>query len=106
MKANPLLMNGRPAAAPDGDGSRNALGRGHDRRWWLALVALCQVLTGCQSFNYTDEDMARERRKLAEGWANGGWRNWGCSLSGMKISPNLSNIGCPGLRGGVVCPGK
>jgi hypothetical protein len=45
------------------------------------LAALCWLVSGCQTFNYTDEDLARERRMLAEGYANGflcrglGW--WG-----------------------------
>ena len=47
----------------------------------IALLALCWMVTGCQTFNYTDEDLARERRLLAEGYASGvlcrglGW--WG-----------------------------
>ncbi len=68
-----------------------------------ALAALCLVVTGCQTFNYTDEDLARERRKLAEGYASGGWRGGMGSPSIGNI--NIGNIQCPGLGGGV-CPGK
>jgi len=68
-----------------------------------ALTALCLVVTGCQTFNYTDEDLARERKKLAEGYASGGWRG---GMGGMGgFSPNIGSIQCPGLGGGV-CPGK
>jgi hypothetical protein len=70
-----------------------------------ALAALCLVVTGCQTFNYTDEDLARERRKLAEGYASGGWRG-GMGIGSMSgFSPNIGSIQCPGLGGGV-CPGK
>jgi hypothetical protein len=71
-----------------------------------ALTALCLVVTGCQTFNYTDEDLARERRKLAEGYASGGWRGgMGGGFSPNIGSINIGNIQCPGLGGGV-CPGK
>ena len=68
-----------------------------------ALTALCLVVTGCQTFNYTDEDLARERKKLAEGYASGGWRGGMGSPSIGNI--NIGNIACPGLGAGV-CPGK
>ena len=106
MKAIHLLVKTRVSETPDGDARDCRRRRGGDWPLRLALVALCLAVTGCQTFTYTDEDLARERRKLAESWASGGWRGWGCGVSGMNISPNLGNIGCPGLGGGAVCPGK
>ena len=70
------------------------------------FAALCLATTGCQTVNYTGEDLAWERRKLAESRASGGWPNLGCGLSGMNISPNLGNLGCPGVGAGMACPGK
>ena len=80
-------------------------------------------MTGCQTFNYTDEDLARERKKLAEGYANGffcrglgwwgnggfgpycgwqslgGWNDWG----GGDFSPKLGDYPWA-VRAGSVYP--
>lgn len=71
----------------------------------LALSALSLAAAGCRAFNYTDEDMALERRLLAEragltgGWGVGG--GFRPSLGNL----NLGGISCPNAVGGV-CPGK
>lgn len=72
---------------------------------FLALVALLLSTAGCRTFNYTQVDLERERKQLAEGYATPG--SWGSTggMGGFRISPNIGNIGCPGLGGGV-CPGK
>ncbi len=76
---------------------------------WLAMVAVLLPWTGCRTFNYTEADLERERRQLAEGYVNS--RSWGSpwgymgGMGGFKISPDISNIQCPGLGGGV-CPVK
>lgn len=75
----------------------------------LTLGFLLLATSGCQTFCYTEEDLARERRLLAESWANAprGGLGWG---GGIAIRPDLSkinigNIGCPNLGSGI-CPGK
>jgi hypothetical protein len=75
----------------------------------LTLGFLLVATSGCQTFCYTEEDLARERRLLAEGWANAPRGGWGCG-GGIAIRPDLSNIslgniGCPNVGSGI-CPGK
>ncbi len=71
----------------------------------LGLLALCLGATGCRTFNYTEEDLARERRWLAEGYANGGLGG-GMGAGGINIAPRIGNIQCPGLGACGVSPGK
>jgi hypothetical protein len=112
MKPNSVLVKAEEKVTPEDDPQWLAPKPCCDRSVRLtelaALIALWLVVTGCQTFNYTDEDLARERRKLAEGYANGGWRGgmggWG-GWGGVKVSPNIGNIQCPGLGLGGVCPG-
>ena len=69
-----------------------------------ALLALCWMVTGCQTFNYTDADRARDLKR-ADSWANGGWRG-GMGCGNVSISPKNGNISCPAGLGGGMCPGK
>ena len=104
MNTTDQMVKAVPPAALEGA----VCDRRHSRHWppALAITMACLLLTGCQTFNYTDDDLAREREKLAAGWASGSWRNWGCGASGFKVSPNLGSIGCPAIGAGAVCPGK
>ena len=75
-------------------------------RLTLALAAFCLIATGCRTFNYTDEDLARERKQMLEGYANHG-SGWGMGWGGgARISPSIGNIQCPGVGVGGICPGK
>lgn len=75
----------------------------------LTLALLLVATSGCRTFNYTEEDLARERRLLAENMANAP-RGGFAGSSGISIRPDLSkvnigNVGCPNLGPGI-CPGK
>jgi hypothetical protein len=106
METNSLLMKAEPARTPGDDtdwlASKRRGGRSVRLTALPALTALCLAVTGCQTFNYTDEDFARERKKLAESYASGGWRGGMGGLGGF--SPNIGSIPCPGLGGVDGCP--
>jgi hypothetical protein len=71
----------------------------------LAMAALCVAATGCQTFSYTKEDLARERKRMADEYGSGaGLSGMGSSMGGFR--PNIGNIRCPGLGGAGLCPGK
>ncbi len=75
----------------------------------LTLGFLLLATSGCQTFCYTEEDLERERRLLAESCANMPPGGWACG-GGIAIRPDFSNInigntGCPNLGPGV-CPDK
>ena len=75
MKTRLSPRHENPTAAADGADARQAFSRGWGFLLSLAMATGGLALTGCQTFNYTDEDLARERTKLAESWASGGWRS-------------------------------
>jgi hypothetical protein len=101
-----LLLAGLNGLIDRGNGGSVRSGHGAMRPFLLlALVALLLPTAGCRTFNSTQADLERERKQLKEGYAMPG--SWGSTggMGGFRISPNIGNIGCPGLGGGV-CPGK
>ncbi len=84
------------------------------------LVGLSLATAGCRTFNYTDEDMERERKLISERVA-GGRGYWACvedghadggyvGISGFHLNLdndhlNLGKFHCPNSGGGV-CPRK
>ena len=78
----------------------------------LALGALALAAAGCRTFNYTDEDLAQERKLLAErqgfkgtGFGGGFGGGFGRGFSPSVGNVNLGSINCPNAVGGV-CHGK
>ena len=80
----------------------------------LMLVGLSLATAGCRTFNYTDEDMARERNLIAERVA-GGRCFWACvgndpdrdgygSVGNFHL--DLGKFHCPSPAEGGVCRGK
>jgi len=64
----------------------------------LMFVALSLSATGCKTFNYTKEDDARERKRLAESWGRGRWGGMG---GGGYYNPGIGNFNfnCGNMQG-------
>jgi len=76
------------------------------RKWVLSasLVLLSLAATACRTFNYTEEDMARERRLIDEGLVN--CRGWPGGSVGAAISPKI-DCGAINIGGvGGACAGR
>ena len=58
-----------------------------------ALAGLLLTVMGCHSFHYTDNALARERAKLTQDSAAGGW--WNRVWWGGLYSPEPVRIDCP-----------
>ena len=78
------------------------------------LVGLSLSTEGCATFTYTDEDMARERKLIAER-AAGGRGFWACvenddaggGYGGVgDFHLNLGKFHCPSPPEGGLCRGK
>jgi hypothetical protein len=80
-------LNSKQAAA-GGEPMRRGL--------FLMLGMLALATAGCRTFNYTDEDLARERQRLAESSANGSWGGWGW---GGSFNPGIGKIKLGGFGG-------
>lgn len=78
----------------------------HRRRWRSSLMStrvlfvLLLLTTGCKTFNCTEDDLDRERQRLADSYAKGeAWGGAGMSPSGVTFTPDLGHISCPGSIG-------
>lgn len=83
-------------------------GSGSGRQWTLAWIIGTGLLTGCQTFNYTEADFARERGRIAA-WAAGPHGLWGGHAprggSFGRLSVNVGDI-CPTPAGSFGAGGK
>jgi hypothetical protein len=101
MKTNPAWTDGDATNQPARSHSPTV--PDHRRHWrssfvsTRAMLALLLLATGCKTFNYTEDDLDRERQRLADAYAKGeAWGGAGMGLGGVTFNPDFSNFACPG----------
>ena len=64
------------------------------------MLVLLLAISGCKTFNDTEDGLDEERQRLADAYANGEvWGGVGMGPSGMAVHPDLSHMSCLGSIG-------